>query len=117
IGFSVHVDQDVRLSGRPRLVLVDRLETRRGNGLPRAIVQVALRDCGPAGCTTLSSGSADVVRSHDDWVSQTVPMSRLDATVPAGHTLRVDVAIVSHDNVTGLLVGFGGATASRLLLG
>jgi HD-GYP domain-containing protein (c-di-GMP phosphodiesterase class II) len=116
VGFSVHVDPELQLSGTPRLVVVDRLATRHGNGLPKAVLQVSLLDCGSS-CRTLSTGSASLDRSHDDWVRQTIPMSAVDAVVPAGHDLRVTLSLVSHDNVTGLVVGFGAGAPSRLLLG
>ena len=116
IRFGAHVDVDTHLTGSPRMVLFQQLVPRHGNGLPRATVHVDLLDCAPS-CRLLSTGSADLARTHDGWVRQVIPMSPVDAVVLAGDDLRVSVVLVSHQNLAGLLVGFGGSTPSGLLLG
>jgi hypothetical protein len=116
VRFGVSVDVDTRITGTPRMVLFHQLVPRHGKGLPKAWVHVDLLDCS-ATCRTLSTGAAVLERTHDGWVRQVIPLSAVDTVVRAGHELRVSVVLVSRQNLTSLLVGFGGTVPSGLRLG
>jgi hypothetical protein len=79
-------------------------------------VHVDLLDCASS-CRTMSTGSAALTRTHDGWSRQVVTLSPFDTTVRAGDVLTVSLVLVSRQNLSGLLVGFGGTTPSGLLLG
>jgi len=117
VPFSHTLSEGMTLTGVPRMVLFDDLRTRHGRGLPSATVRVTLADCFEGSCRTLSTGSASVVRRRSGYGEQSVSMSPVDVVVASGHDLRVTLALVSHDNATGMVVALGGRTSSRLLLG
>jgi hypothetical protein len=116
VGFGLHVRVDTPLHGTPRLALYHQLLPRHGNGLPKATVHVDLLDCRLT-CRVLSPGAAVLTRTHDGWVRQVVPLSAVDTVLPAGDDLRVAVSLVSRQNVSGIVLGYGGSTPSGLLLG
>jgi hypothetical protein len=117
VAFGVALEADATLTGTPRVVLFHALRARHGEGSPRAAVRVVLSDCGGGSCRTLSTGSAVLKRTKNGYAEQSVRMRALDTSVPAGHVLRVSLSLVSHENVSDLVVAYGGTTTSRLVLG
>jgi hypothetical protein len=117
ISFAVALAAPATLRVTPTMVLFHSMRTRHGQGQPRASVRIVLADCLGGTCHTLSTGSAVLARPKAGYAEQSITLSALDTVLAAGHELRVSLALVSRDNVTGLLVGIGGTTSSRLVLG
>jgi HD-GYP domain-containing protein (c-di-GMP phosphodiesterase class II) len=104
------------LDGRPTLVLFHQLRPRHGGGLPKASVAVALQDCDGTTCRTLASTTTVLVRKHRGWSTQRVALPAVHTTLAPGHTLRLVLSLRAHANVTAVVLGYGGSTASRLRL-
>ena len=117
ISFDVAAAAPATLTGAPTVVLFHSMRTRHGHGQPRAVVRVVLADCLGGSCRTLSTGSAVLARPRTGYAEQSVTLTALDTVLAAGHELRVSLVLMSRVNVSGLVVGIGGTTPSRLVLG
>jgi hypothetical protein len=115
--FERGVAAEAPLAGTARVLLFHDVQTRRGNGRPSASVRVSLSACTAGSCRTLATTTAALARTRNGYAEQSVSLGRVAAVVPAGAVLRLTVTLISHDNVTRLLVACGGTSASRLLLG
>ncbi len=109
------LDRPLRLSGTPTLSLWSRLAASKGN----ARVLVLLEDCAPSGrCVELAQGKVeDGTWSKGAFVVHDITLDRVDATVRAGHQLRLTV-VASDSGTSGeVWVAVGSRTApSRLSL-
>lgn len=109
------VDRPLRLSGVPSVALWSRLASSKGN----ARVLVRLEDCASSGsCVVLAEGKVeDGTWSTGSFVVHDIALSSVNATVPAGHRLRLGVVANDSGTKADLWVAVGSAPApSRLML-
>ena len=110
------VERPMRLDGVPSMVLWSRLAEPRGN----ARVQVRLDDCTAAGrCTPLTNGQEvdGTWSSGARFVAHELELDRVEATVPAGHRLRLTIVTLDPGTRGDLLVGLASrSTPSRIVL-
>jgi hypothetical protein len=115
IVLTAGLSRTLRLDGAPSVVLWSRLARGHGN----ARIEVRLLDCSANRCTTLSEGHVE----DGTWSRGTsfgvheVPLSRVTATVPKGHRLRLVVVANDAGTSGNVWVGLGSRSVpSRLVL-
>jgi hypothetical protein len=113
---TLPVNRTLRLRGEPVVHLSSRLVAKRGN----ARVLARLDDCTAGGaCTTLADGKVvDGTWSSGATFSwHDLDLSGIDATVPAGHRLRLTLVLSDAGSKSDLLIGFGSrSTPTRIVL-